>query len=145
MLTRWTIPERKDLRAEVMLLQLSTFPEVPRSDRVIQPAGPQPDAVGADVDAGSAIRVTLELSHQRLVVQVPHGNVAIAAAREAHLRVGTDGQRVAGRSRRGEFSLDSRCRTRQIPDGQVRCFPADDQRPAVRQELHRADVVVTLL
>lgn len=132
MLTRWTVAERKDLGAEVMLLQLPSFPQVPRSHRVVQSSGPKPDAVRADVDAGSAIGVTLELPHQRLVVQVPHGNVAIAAAREAYLRVGTDGQRVTGRSCRGEFSLDSRRRTRQIPDGQVRCFTADDQCSPIR-------------
>ena len=34
--------------------------------------------------------------HQRLVVQVPHGDVAIAAAGEADLGVGADGQGVAG-------------------------------------------------
>lgn len=34
---------------------------------------------------------------QRLVVQVPHSDVAVAAAGEAHLGVGANGERIARR------------------------------------------------
>jgi len=106
---------------------------------------PEFGSVGGDVYAASAVRVSLELAHQRLVLQVPNGNVAVAAAAEAHLRVGTDGERVARRRRRGQLGLDARRGRRQVPDGQVARLPTHDQRPTVRQQLHRADVVVPLL
>lgn len=38
-----------------------------------------------------------DLPNQGLVVQVPHSNIAIAAAREADFGVRADGQGVAGR------------------------------------------------
>lgn len=87
----------------------------------------------------------MELPHQGLILQVPHGNVTVGAAGEAHFRVGRDGQRVAGRRIRGQFGLDARCGTSEIPDGQVGRFTTNDQRPTIGQKLHRADVVVPLL
>lgn len=128
-----------------MLLQLATFPQIPRADRVVQPAGPQARPVRADVDAGRTVRVALELAHQRLVVQIPHGYVAVAAARKAHLRVGTDGERVAGGRRRRQLRLYPGRRAGQVPDRQVGRFAPDDQRSAVREQLHGADIVVSLL
>ena len=56
--------------------------------------------------------MALELAHQLLVVQVPYGDVAVRAAAEADLRVGTDGQRVAGRCARRQLGLDARRRLR---------------------------------
>lgn len=115
-LTGWTETERENLRCEVMLLQLTAFPQIPRAHCVVQAAGPQAGAVGADVDAGGAVGVSLELAHQRLIVQIPNGDVAVAAAREAHLRVGTDGQCVARGGGRCQFGFDARCGTSQVPN-----------------------------
>lgn len=92
---RGTIAQGKYLRREVVLLQLPPFPEVPRAHRVVQAAGPQLGAVRGDVDAGRAVGVTLELPDQGLIVQVPHGDVAVTAAAEAHLGVGGYRQGVA--------------------------------------------------
>lgn len=80
-----------------------------------------------------------------LVVQVPHGDVAVAAAREAHLGVGADGQRVARRRRRRQLGLDARRGRRQVPDGQRAGLATHDQRAAVRQQLAGADVVIPVL
>lgn len=88
--TSWAVAEREYLRAEVVLLQLTTFAQIPGSHRVVQATCPKPAAVRTDVDTGGAIGVALELAHQDLVVQVPNSDVAIAAAREADLRVGAD-------------------------------------------------------
>lgn len=89
--------------------------------------------------------MSLELPHQRLVVQVPHGDVAVAAAAEAHLRVGADGQGVAGGRARRQFGLDAGRRTGQVPNRQVAGLAAHYQRPSVRQKFHGSDVVVPLL
>lgn len=62
--------------------------------------------------------------HQRLVVQVPHGNVAVAAAGEADLRVRADGQGVAGGGRGRQLRLDARGWGGQIPDGQSAGLPS---------------------
>lgn len=62
--------------------------------------------------------------HQRLVVQVPHGDVAVAAAGEADLGVGADGQGVAGGGRGRQLCLDARGGSRQVPDGQGTGFPS---------------------
>lgn len=55
-------------------------------DSVIQAAGPELGAIRGDVDAGGAVRVALELTHQGLVVQVPNGDVAVRTAAEADLQ-----------------------------------------------------------
>lgn len=78
--TCWTISEREDLRAEVVLLQLTAFPQVPRPHRVVQPTRPQFCTIRTYVYARRAIRVPLELSHKRLVLEIPHGDVSVAAA-----------------------------------------------------------------
>lgn len=62
-----------------------------------------------------------------------------------YLGVGADGERVAGGRGRGEFSSHARRGRGQVPDGQVGRLAAHDQRATVRQQLHRADVVVALL
>lgn len=54
---------------------------------VIESAGPQLSAVSGDVYAGGAVRVSLELPHQRLVVEVPHCYVAIRTTAEANLEL----------------------------------------------------------
>lgn len=82
---------------------------------------------------------------QGLVVQVPDGDVAVAAAREAHLGIGADGQRVAGGRRRRQLGLDARRGRRQVPDGQSAGLAPHDQRAPVRQQLARADVVIPVL
>lgn len=90
-LTCRTIAKRKDLWAEIVLLKLSSLSEIPWSHRVVQAARPQSRTIWTDVDARCTIGVTLELSDECVVVQVPHGNIAIAATRETHFRVGWDG------------------------------------------------------
>jgi len=82
---------------------------------------------------------------ERLVVQVPHGDVAVAAAGEAHLGVGADGQRVAGGRRRRQLRLDAGRGRGQVPDGQRARLAAHDQRAAVGQQAAGADVVVPVL
>ena len=54
--------------------------------------------------------MTLELTHEFLVVQVPHGDVAVRTTTEADLRIGTDGQSVAGWRRRLQLGLNARIR-----------------------------------
>lgn len=78
-----------------MLVKLSALRQIPRANCVVEASSPQLETIVADVDAGGTVSVTLELSHQRLVVQVPHGNVTVGTAAEADLRVGRDGQCIA--------------------------------------------------
>ena len=68
-----------------MLGQLAPLTQIPRSHRVVKSTSPQPSSVGAHVDARSAVRVALELPHQRLIVQIPHGDVSVRAATKANL------------------------------------------------------------
>ena len=49
------------LGAEVVLLQLTPFPQVPAPHRVVQPPCPQLGAIVRDVDAAGTIRVALKL------------------------------------------------------------------------------------
>lgn len=63
-----TITERKYLRREVVLLQLSTLPKIPGTYRVVEAARPEFRAVRGYVDAGGTVRVTLKLSDQRLIL-----------------------------------------------------------------------------
>lgn len=67
-----------------------------------------------------------------LVVEVPDGDVSIAAAGEAHLGVGADGQRVAGRSGGGQLGFDARCLGGKIPNGQSASLPSDNKSAAIR-------------
>ena len=105
-----------------MLLQLPTLPQVPRPDGVVKTTGPQLGPVRRDVDAAGSVRVALELPHQGLVVKIPHRDVPVAAAAEAHLAVRADGQRVAGGSGTGELSLDARGGGGEVPDGEGACL-----------------------
>jgi len=70
-----------------VLLELPAFPEIPGAYSIVETACPEFRAIGGNVDARSAIRMTLELSDQCLILQIPHGNVAVATAAEANLRV----------------------------------------------------------
>lgn len=79
-----------------MLLELSAFSKIPRANRVVQSTGPQFRAIGGNVDAGRSIRVTLELSDQSLILKIPDGDAAVAAAAEADLRIRRDRQSVTG-------------------------------------------------
>jgi len=78
-------------------------------------------------------------------VEVPDHDVAVAAAGEADLVVGGDGQRVAGGRRRRELRLDAGGGRGQVPDGQRAGLATHDQGPPVRQQLAGADVVVPVL
>lgn len=80
-----------------------------------------------------------------LVVEVPNGNVSIAAAGEAHLGVGADGQRVAGRCGGGQLGFDAGCLGGKIPNGQCAGLPSNDKSAAIRQQLTRPNIVVPVL
>ncbi len=99
-----TVAEREDLRREVELIELTAVAHVPYAHRVVQAAREYAHAVRRDVDAAGAVRVALELLDQELVVHVPYGYVAVGAAAEADLRVGRDGQSVAGRCLRVQLT-----------------------------------------
>lgn len=71
-----------------MLLKLSAFSQIPGPNRVVQSTGPQSRAVRADVDARRTVCVSLELPHERVVVQIPDGDISVAATREANFGVG---------------------------------------------------------
>lgn len=126
-----TIAQGEYLRVQVVLLQLPAFPQVPRTYSVVEPSCPELRAFRGDVDAGGAVRVALELSNQNLVVQIPHGDVTVAAATEADFRVRRDGQRVACRRRGGQFRFDPRRRAGQVPDDQLPRLASDYQGSAV--------------
>lgn len=72
------------------------LPNIPTANRVVEAASPQAHAVWRDIDATGTVGMPLELAHQRLVMDVPHSNVAVRAAGETKLIVGRNGQRVAG-------------------------------------------------
>ena len=82
----WTVAQGEDLRGKVVLGQLPALAQVPRTHRVVQSARPQPRSIRTHVDARGAVRVALELPDQRLIVQVPHGDVSVRAAAEANLK-----------------------------------------------------------
>ena len=144
-LASWTESQGEDLGREVVLLQLPSLAKVPGANRVVQSTSPQLGSFSGDVDARGAVRMSLELTNQLLVVQIPDGDVTVAAAAEADVGVWTDGQSVTSRGIGGEFCLDSRRRSREIPDADGTRFPSDDQRPVVGKQLTRPDVVVSLL
>lgn len=56
------IPQGEDLRAEVVLLELLAFAQIPAAHSVVQSAGPELGTVGGDVDTGGAIGVALKLA-----------------------------------------------------------------------------------
>lgn len=76
-----------------------------------------------------------QLPDEGLVVQVPHDDVAVAAAGETDLVVWTDGQRVARRSRGRQLCLDARSGRGQVPDGQGAGFTSDYQSSPIWEEL----------
>ena len=76
------------------------------------------------VKSSALARDPADPPHQRLVVQVPHSDVAVAAAGEADLGVRADGQGVAGGGRRRQLCLDAWGGSRQVPDGQRTGFPS---------------------
>ena len=67
-----------------MLLELSSFSQIPRAHRVVKATSPEFGSIGTDVNAAGAVCMTLELPDQGLVMQIPDSNVAITAAAEAH-------------------------------------------------------------
>ena len=112
-----TVTQTEDLTAEVVLLELSSLPEVPGPDSVVQSSSPELGTVSRNINTAGSVSVSLELSDQGLVVKVPHCNVPVTetkfslaatkishhqydlpAAAETHFRVRADGQSVAGRS-----------------------------------------------
>lgn len=127
-----TVSQGEYLRREVVLLELPSFPEIPGAHCVVETACPEFRAIGGDVDARGAIRVTLELPNQCLILQIPHGDVAVAAAAEANLRVRRYSQGVTRRCRGGQFGLDSWRRARQVPDAEITRLAAHNQRSAIR-------------
>lgn len=85
------------------------------------------------------------LPDKRLVLEVPHHDVAVAAAGEADFGVRADGQGVAGGGRGGQLGLDPGRGGRQVPDGEGAGFPTDDKAPSVRKQLAGPDVVLSVL
>ena len=83
--------------------------------------------------------------HQRLVVQVPHGDVAVTAAGEADLGVGADGQGVAGGGRGRQLCLDAWGWSGQVPNGQSAGFPSHYQSAAIGEQFAGTDVVISIL
>lgn len=75
--TSWAVTQTENLTAEVMLLKLSSLPEVPGPHSVVQPPSPELGAVSRDINAAGPVCVALELSDQSLVVEVPHCNVPV--------------------------------------------------------------------
>jgi len=82
-----TIAQREYLTGEVVLAQLSPLSHIPRPHCVVQAAREDSHAVRRYINAASSVRVALELSHELLIVHVPHSDVAVTAAAEADLRV----------------------------------------------------------
>ena len=82
---------------------------------------------------------------ERLVVQVPDGDVAVAAAGEADFGVGADGQGIAGGGGGGQLGLDAGRGGSQVPDGERARLPSHDQRAAVGEKFAGADVVISVL
>lgn len=78
-------------------------------------------------------------------MEVPHGDVSIRAAGEAHLGVGANGERVAGRSGGSELRLYARRLRGQVPNGQRAGLTSHDEGAAVGQQLAGTDVVVPVL
>lgn len=89
--------------------------------------------------------VTSQLPDEGLIVEVPHYDVAVAAAGETDLVVRTDGQRVARRSGGRQLSLDARCGRGQVPYRQSAGFTPHYEGPSIWEELAGADVVVSVL
>ena len=77
--------------------------------------------------------MSLELTDQRVVVQVPNRDVTIGAAAETEFGVGTDGQGIAGRRVRAQLGFDARRRSGQVPDAEVARLPPDDEGARVRK------------
>lgn len=57
------VPQGEDLRAEVVLLELLAFAQIPTAHSVVQSARPQLGAIGGDVDTRRAICMALELAN----------------------------------------------------------------------------------
>ncbi|PWA20856.1 hypothetical protein CCH79_00007197, partial [Gambusia affinis] len=72
---------------------------------------------------------------------VPDDDVAVAAAGEADLVVGGDGQGVACRGGRRQLRLDAGSRRGQIPDGQRAGLASNDQGPTVGEDFTGTDTV----
>ena len=97
------------------------------------------------VKSSALARDPADPPHQRLVVQVPHSDVAVAAAGEADLGVGADGQGVAGGGRGRQLCLDARGGSRQVPDGQGTSFPSHYESAAIREQFAGTDVVIPVM
>lgn len=83
--------------------------------------------------------------NQRLVVEIPDGNVSITAAREAHLGIWADGQGIAGRGGGGQFCLDSGGGGSQIPNGEGAGLSPHNKCAPIWKEFAGTDVVVPVL
>ena len=69
--------QTEDLTAEVVLLELSSLPEVPGPHSVVQTPSSELGSVSRNINAAGPVCVALELSDQSLVVEVPHCNVPV--------------------------------------------------------------------
>ena len=147
----WTPAQTEDLAAEVMLLELSSLPEVPGPDSVVQSSSPELGTISRNINTAGSVSVTLELSDQGLVVKVPHCNVPVTetkfslaatnishhqyhlpAAAETHFRVRADGQSVAGRGRARQLRLDPGLGGGRVPDRQGARLSSNYQSSSIR-------------
>lgn len=107
---------------------------------VVQAALPELGAIVRNVNTAGSICVALELPHQHLTVQVPHGNVAIAAAPEADLGVRADGQGISGGG--CQLCFDAPGWSCQVKDGQGTGFPFNNYGWTIREQFIATDVVI---
>ena len=148
------VTKTEDLAAEVMLLELSSLPEVPGPDSVVQSSSPELGTISRNINTAGSVSVTLELSDQGLVVKVPHCNVPVTetkfslaatnishhqyhlpAAAETHFRVRADGKGIACWGTGCHFGFNSGLGGCQIPDGYGACFTTHNQGSTVREKL----------
>lgn len=114
--------QAKDLRVEVVLLELTTFSKVPGSHSVVQSSSPQFCTIGRNIYTACTICVPLELSDQGLIVEVPDCDITIAATTEANFGIRADGQGITSWGTRCQLCLYSWSGGCQIPDGQGASF-----------------------
>lgn len=69
-----------------MLLKLAALSQVPRSDRVVQTSRPKFGTVSGNVYTRCPVGMTLELSDQCLIVQVPNSYITVRTTAEANLQ-----------------------------------------------------------
>ena len=78
-----------------MLIELTTLAHIPCAHCIVETAREYAHTIGRYVNAAGAVRVALKLFDKQVIVDVPHGNVAVRAAAKADLGIGRNGECVA--------------------------------------------------